>query len=172
MNEVKGKVYTQKASPYYWLVLDYRDAEGNRKRPWINTHIPVKGNNKRLAQAKLKEVLAELDLHQVDLSKDILFTTFMAQWLETRKETKSIASTTYDGYKMVYDAHILPYFEPLKLSVRDITPAHLEKYVSIKTKVISTNTVIKHLHNISKCLDAAIRQSIIAFNPAKRFDWP
>lgn len=52
-------------------------------------------------------------------------------------------------------------------------PDHLEKYVAHKIKNgLSPNTVIKHLHNISKCLDYAIRKNIIAFNPAKRFDWP
>ena len=39
-------------------------------------------------------------------------------------------------------------------------------------KSISPNTIIKHLRNISKCLDSAVRQNIIAFNPVKRIDMP
>ena len=58
------------------------------------------------------------------------------------------------------------------MKVKDITPIHMEKYVNIKTQELSPNTVIKHLHNISKCLDTAIRQNIITFNPVKRIDWP
>ena len=178
MTKVKGNIYEKKGSPYYWIVLDYLDANGKRIKKWENTHVLIKGNNKRLAQAKLKEVLAERNSNQIDLSKDFLFVDFMAQWLEIRRDTKAIAPTTYDGYKLVFDSHIKPYFEPLRLKVKDITPSHLEKYINVKIKGssskrgLSPNSVIKHLHNISKCLDTAIRQNIIAFNPAKRIDWP
>jgi len=172
MTDVKGCVTVKKGRPHYHLVLDYKDVTGKRCRPTIKTDIPVKGNNKRLAQAKLKEVLAEYNSNQIDLSKDILFADFMAQWLETRISTKAIASTTYDGYRMIFDSHIKPYFDMQRVKVKDITPAYLEKYIRVKMKTLSPNTVIKHLHNISKCLDSAVRQNLIAFNPAKRIDWP
>ena len=172
MNNVKGCITIKKGRPNYHIVLDYMDSMGKRCRPTINTDIPVKGNNKRRAKEKLEEVLAEYKSTTIDLGKDILFVDFMAQWLETRRETKAIAPTTYDGYKLVFDSHIKPYFEPLRLKVKDITPSHLEKYVSVKTKTLSTNTVLKHLHNISPCLDKAVRQNIIAFNPVQRIDKP
>jgi len=172
MYNVKGCITIKKGRPNYYIVLDYKDDTGKRCRPTKDTGISVKGNNKRLAQTKLKEVLAEYNSNQIDLSKDVLFVDFMAQWLETRRETKAIAPTTYDGYKLIFDSHIKPYFEPLRLKVKDLTPAHMEKYVSVKTKKLSTNTVLKHLHNISPCLDKAVRQNLIAFNPVQRIDKP
>lgn len=45
-------------------------------------------------------------------------------------------------------------------------------YVIFKLKTLSPNTVRKHLANISKCLDSAVRQSMISFNPVKRIDLP
>ena len=39
-------------------------------------------------------------------------------------------------------------------------------------KTLSPNTVIKHLRNISKCLDSAVCQNIITFNPVKRIEMP
>jgi len=172
MDNIKGCVTIKKGRPNYYIILDYKDSTGKRCRPSIMTDIPIKGNNKRLANAKLKEVLAEYNSNQLDLSKDIMFLDFMGQWLETRKDTKAITLVTYDGYKLVYDKHIVPYFQPLKLKLKDITPAHLEKYMSDKLMNLSPNTVIKQMHNVSKCLDTAVRQNIIAFNPAKRIDWP
>jgi len=172
MDNIKGCVTVKKGRPYYYIILDYKDETGKRCRPSIMTDIPVKGNNKRLANARLKEVLAEYNSSKIDLSKNILFTDFMAQWLETRKDTKAITLVTYDGYKMAFNSHIKPFFEPLRLKIKDVSPAHLETYISVKLKKLSPNTVIKQLHNISKCLDTAIRQNIIAFNPAKRIDWP
>jgi len=164
---------TKKGRPYYYVILRYEDeTTGKERQKWVTTDILVKGNNKRKAEKMKEEILAQYEREQVDLSKNALFVDFMAQWLETRKDIKAIALTTYDGYKAVYDRHIMPYFEPLKLKVRDLTPSHLEKYMSAKIKVLSPNSVLKHMYNISKCLDHAIRQNIIAFNPAKRIDLP
>jgi len=172
MDNIKGCITAKKGRLYYYIILDYKDKHGKRCRPSIPTDIPIKGNNKRLANAKLREVLAHYNSNQIDPSKDMLFTDFMANWLETRKNTKAIAQTTYDGYKLAFTSHILPFFEPLKLLVKDVAPSHLERYIGLKTEKLSPNTVIKHLHNISKCLDSAIRQNMIAFNPAKRIDFP
>ena len=165
-----GTIQTKKGRPNYYIVLDYVDSAGKRKRPWITTDIPVKGNNKRLANNKLKEVLVEYESQKIDLSKDILFSDFMVQWLDNLKH--SIALLTYDCYNAILKKHIIPYFEPKKIRVRDLTPSHIQQYINITMKTVSPNTVIKHLRNISKCLDSAVRQNLIAFNPVKRVDMP
>jgi integrase len=125
----------------------------------------------------MKEVLAEYaDKHikepnmAVDLSSEILFTVFMDEWLENLKF--SIAPTTYEGYRLILDKHITPHFEPQKIKVKDLTSAHIQHYVKTKMKTLSPNTVIKHLRNISKCLDGAIKQKLIMFNPVKGIDMP
>lgn len=40
----------------YQVVLSYKDINGERKQKWISTGISAKGNNKRLANAKLEEI--------------------------------------------------------------------------------------------------------------------
>lgn len=169
-NALTATLRTKSSRPNYYISIRYRDDTGAHKTKWITTDIPVKGNNKRRAEQRLKEVLAEYEQQKVDLSKEVLFTVFMAQWLENHKH--SIASTTYDGYKLVLKTHILPYFQPKKLKVRDVTPLHIQQYINHKMQSISPNTVIKHLRNISKCLDSAVRQNLIAFNPVSRIDKP
>ena len=167
-----GSLQVKKGRKNYYAVINTFDNKGNRKQKWVDTCIPVKGNNKRKAEARLKELLVEYSVEGIDRHNEILFMDFMAQWLETRSNTKAIAPTTYDGYKLIFDTHIKPYFKGLKLKGKDLKPAHLEKYVNVKIQKLSPNTVIKHLHNICKCCASAIRQDIIASNPAKRFDWP
>jgi integrase len=149
--------------------------DGNYKRPTINTEIPIKGNNKRLANEKLKEVIAEYNSQNVDFSKDILFADFMKNWLETCRISNAIQPTTHDAYALTLNTHILPYFSHLKLKLRDIMPQHIQQYVNYKLKTqakrkkpLSINTVKKHLANISACLESAVHQNIIAYNPATR----
>jgi hypothetical protein len=56
-----GRLRILKDRPNYFIELDYIDEAGKRKIKRTVTDIPVKGNNKRLADAKLKEVLSEYD---------------------------------------------------------------------------------------------------------------
>ena len=54
--------------------------------------------------------------------------------------------------------------------MKDVEPRHIQQYVNHKLETLSPNTVKKHLANISSCLESAVRQNIIAFNPAKRIE--
>ena len=164
-------VQTKKNRPNYYIVMRYQDESTNKERQkWITTDIPVKGDNKRRAEQRRKEILAEYEVEKIDLSKDVLFTVFIKEWLEFLKP--SIELVTYDGYKLIIYNQIIPFFEPKKLKVRDLTPLHIQEYVNTKLKKVSPNTVRKHLWNLSKCLDSAVKQKLIAFNPVKAVDMP
>ena len=157
--------------PNYYILIRYKDeTTGKERQKWITTDIPVKGNNKRKVEKRKDEVLAQYSKEKVDIGKDANFTEFIKHWLETLKKSKNIAITTYDAYSLTLAVHILPYFEPLKLKVKEIEPKHIQAYVNFKLEKISPNTIKKHLANISACLESAVRQNIIAFNPAKRIE--
>jgi integrase len=137
---------------------------------WVDMGVAVKGNNKRKAESRLQELIAKYSDSGVDPAKDANFICFMEQWLESRRV--SLSPTTYDAYRMTLDNHIIPFFAPKKLCVADITPAVVQKYVTAKLEKVSPNTVRKHLANISSCMDSAVKQSIIAFNPVSRIELP
>jgi integrase len=164
-------VQTKKGRPNYSIVIRYPDeTTGKEHQKWVKTDIPVKGYNRRRAEQRRDEVLAQYTRDKVDLGKDDYFAGYIRNWLESLKSAKSIAPTTYDTYKLNLSAHIVPYFEPLRLRVKDIKPQHIQQYVNQKLESLSPNTVKKHVINISACLETAVRQNIIAFNPAKRIE--
>jgi len=121
-------IRVKKGRPNYYIVIRYYDEIGGKERQkWETTDIPVKGNNKRIAEDKRREVLAEYERVKegnVDVGKDILFTVFIPQWLEQLKP--SIEAVTYDTYRLIIDKQIIPFFEPKKLKLKDIT---LYKYI-------------------------------------------
>jgi len=164
----------KKNRPNYYVVLAYKDEiSGKNKTKWITTDIPVKGNNKRLATDKMKEILSEYEQkeqHNIDLSADILFTAYLREWLEGYKN--SIDPVTYHTYRLIIHNQVMPFFEPKKLKLKDVTPLHIQQYINFKLEKMSPNTIRKHMWNISKCMDSAVRQNIIIFNPVKRVDMP
>ena len=171
-----ARVQTKPGRPNYYIVLDYKDADGKRKIKWVTTDIPIKGNNKRVIEERRKEVLAEYENQdieaktEVDLRGDTLFTDYILQWLETQKT--ALADSTYQVYKYQIEDHIIPWFDPKKIKLKDMSPAILEKFIEDKVKDVTGNTVRKHLVNISKCLKGATSKGIIPYNPAKVIEWP
>ena len=123
----------KKNRPTYYILLRYPDElTGKERQKWVTTDIPIKGNNKRKAEAKLSEVLTEYENAQIDLSTDVLFADFMEIWLENLKY--SIAPITYDSYNLVLKKHITPYFAPKKIKVRELTPLHIQQYINFKIR--------------------------------------
>ena len=166
-----ASVQTKKDRPNYSIVLAWKDAEtGKNKTKWISTDIPIKGNNKRLAEKRRAEVLAEYETLKVDLCKDVLFDVFIERWLENIK--LSVEPTTFDIYTLNVTRRIIPFFKPLKLRVKDLAPAHVQQFVRHCLQTVFANTVHRYLANLSKCLDSAVKQNIIHFNPVKRIDPP
>jgi len=167
-------VHEKNNRPNYYILLRYRDeVTGKKRQKWVTTDIPVKGNNKRKAEERRKEVLAEYERtggKKVSVGRDILFTAFILLWLELLKP--SIEAVTYDTYKMIICNQVIPFFEPKKLKLTEVTPLHLQQYVDFKLKSVSPNTVRKHLWNLSKCFNSAIKQKLIVFNPVKGIDMP
>ena len=74
---------------YFYAVLNYTDAHGNRKTKWIATGLAVKGNKKR-AEAFLQEQRRSFQ-EDVPITGDVLFADFMEQWL-----------TVFFGRKMIF----------------------------------------------------------------------
>ena len=150
-------IRTKQGRPNYYIVLNFKDADGKRREKWILTDISIKGNNKRAIEERRKEIQIEYESQdteaatEVDLRGDTLFTDYLIQWLETQK--MSLADSTYQLYEYQVNKCIIPYFLPKKIKLKDLAPSDLDKYAKEKMKTVSKNTVRKYLTNISKCLD-------------------
>jgi len=169
--KVTGSIQTKAGAKNYYAVISYTGEDGNRKQKWVSTGVPVKGNNKRKAEVRIREIIAEYEEDGVGIARDIYFVDFLVQWLEILKI--SIADSTYRSYSYTMSGHILPYFKPKKLKLKDVTPTVIQRYVTDKiTNGLSPNTIRKHLANISKCLDSGVKMGLLASNPVKKIELP
>lgn len=100
----------------------------------------------------------------------ILFSAFLHEWLEMLRD--SIDESTYGGYYNVIHNHIAPYFKKHGYTLADIenNPGVIQDYYTyeLKTRGVSTNTVIHRHANIRKALQYAFQIGIIKSNPADR----
>ena len=157
----------------YQVVLNYKDINGKRKQKWVSTGLSEKGNNKRLANQKMQEILADFkETMNCTTSKnnEKLFTLYLKEWLLDIKNT--IEENTYDSYKVIVNK-TCDYFEDKNILLNKLKPADIQKfYTYLYSKELTGNTVL-HYHNlIRKALQTALRLDLILSNPADRVERP
>ena len=152
----------------YYAVLSWYEGE-KRKQKWISTGLSVKGN-KRRAENILQQEIEKMKLAQSSnlTGADQPFLPFMAQWLD-EVEAPSIRGTTLEQYKAVFQNVIEPWPLFHNVTLRELTPGHIQGLYNQEIKRgVSATTVRKYHTNIRKCLQYAVQLDIIDHNPADR----
>ena len=84
-----------------------------------------------------------------------------------------VAFAVRQSFHNMIKARIRPYFAPLGLQLREVTPQHIEDfYQSILADGCTTNTVIHYHAIIRKALQTAVKKDILLKNPADKVDRP
>lgn len=157
---------------YYYIVLNYRDATGKRKQPWIATGLPEKGN-KRRAEQMLSECRKTFEPPEDDgtgLSADMLFSDYMETWLEIIRS--SVEKTTFCSYTQMVKGKIIPYFRKTGITLGKLQAKHIQTFYLHELKTLSPNSVIHEHANIHKALKYAVKLDLIPYNPADKVDRP
>ena len=156
----------------YYCVLSYKDPiEGKFKTKWVSTRLPVK-NNKRKAEQFLEETLKKYEGQDLTQLLNKNFCEYMREWLESKKN--KVELSTWEGYQTYVEKHIIPYFEPLNLNLKDLLPIHFMNYNEFKfTKGkingkggLSIASVRAHAVVLKSALSEAVLKGMILRNPA------
>ena len=160
---------------YYHVVIYDKTAPKGKQYKWVSTHLPI-NNNKRKAEQIAKEVLAKYEDKRMLIDSNVLFADFINEWLEAA-ETK-VRSNTFHNYKIMANAHIVPYFKNLNITLQNIQAIHIQKYFASKIKgidsekALSSNSVLKHKAIINGALNYALQQGLIKNNPMSQVICP
>lgn len=161
-DNITGSLQVKKG--FYYAVINLTGPDGKRKQRWISTGYPEKGNKRRAAQ-RMREIIEELEDQNVTFDSSMKFYEVLEMWLEASK--LRIRESTYRNYKMVMNAHIIPYFKESGIKLRDLRPYHLEEYYRFKLQTLSANTIQKHHANIYSALEYARKNQLVSTNVAK-----
>ena len=158
----------------YYMVLNYTDANGKRRQPWIPTGLPAKGNKRRAEKLMLDTrksfVPPVVSKENEDISSDMLFADYMELWLEIIRS--SVEKTTFSSYTQMVKGKIAPYFRNTGLTLDGIQAKHIQSFYLHELKTVSPGTVIHYHANIHKALKYAVKMDLIPFNPADKVERP
>lgn len=165
----------QKKGKYYYVVISDRGDDGKYKTEWINTKCEKKSDAEKIK----RDVINRKENNTYVEMKNITFCDFFADWLENYAK-QNCEQTTYQGYKLIFDKHINPYFKDKHILLQRLQPLDIQKYYDYKLKEgrsdgkggLSANTVIKHHANIHKVLDYAMKMQLIVRNVADAVNIP
>jgi len=170
--EIKVSGHLEVIKGIYHMKLSWVSAEGKRQRKSKSTELPERGNKKR-AQDMLIDFQREQEAELVangNSTKDILFTDYMKQWYEKIK--LEIRPTTQSSYRDNVYKIIVPYFEPMKLKLREVTPKHIQDFYTEQRKRVKGSTVKSYHANIHKAFKDARKLQLIDVNPMECVDPP
>lgn len=181
-----------------YVVFDYRDDNGKRKRKWVGTDLPEKCA-KKILNAKVDEIVGEFyeeycsgkltrvdpeKVDRTDLSVSTLtkatahkgvtyeFTEFMLYWLDTI--TPTISYNTVFGYRQCVKK-INEYFDMIypHLPLSELTALQLQQFYNDQYNSGKTGNTVKHYHaNIHKALKYAVKMDLLNSNPADKVELP
>ncbi len=162
----------------FYAVLNLKVGD-KYKQKWVSTKLKVKGN-KYKATDFLNKLMAEYEEKEASTGPvDILFTDYLMQWLEKKKNKVEV--TTWDGYYNTVVNHFIPYFKPLNLTIKELKPKHIIDYYDSKfcsgrkdrkKGGLAFNSLKKHSVLLKSALNQAVLEEVIDRNPAFKIPLP
>lgn len=161
----------------FFIVLNTYDNEGKRKQKWIPTNLPVKGNKKR-AEQLLRETIRQYENKMSLPGSDMLFADAIRCWL--KEVALRVDEVTLQGYIVLAEGHILPYFDALGVKLADVDRKVLQVYLDEKRRNgrkdgkggLSPRSLRLHKNILHQTLKCAVRDGIIGSNPCENLVMP
>ena len=147
----------QEKNGFYYIVLSYTDSAGKRRQPWIGTGLPVKGNKKR-AEKMLAETRKDFTIPKgqvSELSPDMAFSDYMRYWLKMMRTV--VTETTFSSYCFNVEKHIIPYFEPLGVTLAGLQPRQIQSFYLHEAETLKNTSILRFHANLHKALKYAVR---------------
>ena len=160
---------------YYIVLSTYEN--GKRKRPWIPTGLPAKGN-KRKAEQMLREKVREYELNSGNAKANVLLSDYVRYWLTIAR--RKVDDVTYQGYEILANGHILPYFDAASVQLQDTTPSILQNYIDEKAAHgrkdgkggLSPRSLRLHKNVLHQTLEEAVKSGLLSSNPCQHLILP
>ena len=182
MKRITGRLTERKQK--WYAVLNLYDEYGKRKEKWININLEVKRGNKTEANHRLTELLAKYNSDELYLQSTLTHAErtkrkmaeqrldeYIVQWLEGHR--CNIAVSTYNAYKGMTDAKIVPYFKALGFSLKEITGNEINDfYIYLRNSGLTGATAQRYHSFLHLAFKNAVKRGIIVANPCDQADRP
>ena len=161
----------QSKNDKFYVVLNIYE-DGKRKRKWISTGLSCKGN-KRKAEQVLRDTLQQYEQQSLTAGSDILLSAYIRHWLSIAE--RKVDAVTYQGYEVLANSQILPYFDEKAIRLKDTSVDVLQAYFDEKRLQgrkdgkggLSAATLRRHKNILHQALNEAVKNNLLPSNPCQ-----
>ncbi len=182
MKRITGRLTERKGK--WFAVINLYTSEGKRKEKWQSLDLEAKRGSKTEATHRLNEILAKYNSGDITPDENLTHAErarrriaeqtvdeYVVEWLENYK--CNIAVLTYNSYKTIVDARIVPYFKPMQIPLRELTGDELNAfYLSLRNDGLTGATALRHHSLLHLAFKHAVKRRIIPSNPCDQADRP
>ncbi len=196
----------QKKYNKYYIVVSFTDENGKKKQKWYSTGLDVKGN-KRRAQQLLHDKLTELNgkqqtakagkkkqkvvekpvreivkpvVEELIPGPDTLFCDYIYYWLNLIEARKRVDPITIQGYTLIAEKYIIPYFYDLHIKLVDVNKKVLQRFFDDKANAerldgkgkYSASSIKRMKNVVNQTLKEAVKEDLIPANPCTDVEIP
>jgi len=164
---MRGRIIKRKGSKNYTIILQLGldPSTGKRKQRWITA-----GTSKREAEAKLAELIHQMDTGTFIKPRKSSLSEYLERWLKDYV-WPNLSPRTAEGYESIVRCHLTPALGSIPLE--QLKPEHLQRYYSEKLSggrydgkgALSQTTVSHHHTCIHRALKMALKWGLISHNP-------
>jgi integrase len=164
---------THRADGSYAAVIELsRGPDGRRRHRWFGGY-----RTRKEAQAKLTELMAELQANTFVAPTKMMMAEYLRRWL-TESAAHRLSARSLERTTCIVERHLVPELGGYRLS--ELRPLHIQGYLSGARKAGRKNgtgglagaTLLKHHEVLHSALGQAVRWELIARNPADAVDRP
>lgn len=161
----------QSKNDKFYVVLNIYE-DGKRKRKWISTGLSCKGN-KRKAEQVLRDTLQQYERQSLTAGSGILLSAYIRHWLSIAE--RKVDAVTYQGYEVLANSQILPYFDEKAIRLKDTSVDVLQAYFDEKRLQgrkdgkggLSAATLRRHKNILHQALNEAVKNNLLPSNPCQ-----
>lgn len=168
----------------WYAVINLYDAEGKRHEKWRSLDLEAKKGSKSEATRRLNQILEQYNsekqylfdgMTRADQNRirigDMLVEEYLPMWLENHKP--NISESTYNGYRMMMESRMIPFFQPMHIRVKEVTGDEInDYYIHIRNNGLKGTTAQRHHAMLHLAFKSAVKRQIIPTNPVEQADRP
>lgn len=163
---MRGRIIKRKGSSNYTIVLQIGldPSSGKRKQRWI-----AAGTSKRAAEAKLAELIHELDSgNYIKLNKTTV-AQYLRRWLAEYKP--SLTPRAYERYQGIVEKNLIPAIGSIRLV--ELRPEHIQRhYANMVDRGLAPRTVRYDHTVLHRALHMAAKWQLVPRNIADAVEPP
>lgn len=178
-NHLEGDIMTgslQIKNDKFYIIINLRE-NGKRKQKWISTGLQVRGN-KRKAEQMLRETLIAHEHINNRPKSEILLSDYIRHWLTIAE--RRVDSVTFQGYQLMANAQVIPYFEKSAVRLMDVDRESLQRFFDEKSSSgrkdgkggLSPSSLRQYKNILMQTLNEAMKSGLIQSNPCQFVELP